>query len=267
MRRIWIAVLCSLTASVAAAAGPLPTYDQVGLRWKDPPKVADMARFYPRRTAAAGIHKGIADVACTPNRGGNLQCSVIGESPENSGFGKAALQVMQRVSVRAVDGGDPAGRAFTFRLRFGRWGASTLPTGFQPGTELRWKVFPSMTDWDMKGQDRYETWKADFNCRARADGHIDCDLLGADPDAPRFAVAARKSLQKAQVKKIGGGSPEGMAFKWTVSVMRQNWCNKRDTRFADGNPSSYDHFTRAKGKADGLAAGEEDCLVSQVQTR
>ena len=38
-----------LLCSAAVAAAPLPTYDEVGLRWKNPPIVVDMAKLFPTR--------------------------------------------------------------------------------------------------------------------------------------------------------------------------------------------------------------------------
>ncbi len=241
-------VLCS----AAVAATPLPTYDQVGLRWKNPPNVVDMAKQYPTRAKVKNIGRGLAEVSCTARGNGRLDCRTINEYPANVGFGDAALNVMRRASVESVDGRTPAGRTFGFRLRFGAWSAKSLPDQFQPGPGLRWAAFPTMTEWNMTGQDRYETWKASFDCLGQADGRVDCRPTGSDPEAPAFLNAASQAMSKARIERADGQSPEGARFSWTVSVMRQNWCS----------PGKEDIF-----QGDGTPASSARCIPGQVQIR
>jgi hypothetical protein len=234
-----LAIAAPLTALAlclpAAASQPLPTYDKVGLKWKNPPTVVDMARYYPVRARAKQIGRGMAEVACSArNTSGDLNCQVVSESPERAGFGASALAVMSRARVEAVDGGDPRGRAFGFRLKFGTWGGADLPASFQPGPGLNWSRFPTMGKWSMSGQDRYETFSADFDCTARANGRLTCTPTGGTPDQPKFQAAAIEAMAKARVTSANGAPVEGARFSWTVSVQRQNWCSPgREEIFQD----------------------------------
>ena len=236
----------------AAASQPLPTYDKVGLKWKTPPTVVDMARHYPVRAKALQIPRGSVDVACAArNATGILDCQVVGESPEKAGFGASALAVMSRAKVEAVDGGDPTGRTFGFRLKFGTWGGADLPPSFQPGPGLHWARFPMMTKWKMSGQDKFETYTAAFDCTARASGRLDCTSTGGDSPA-KFQAAASDAMARAKVMSADGGSVEGKRFSWTVSVQRQNWCS----------PGREDIFQ------DSETPGQIGrCFPSQVQVR
>ena len=251
-----LAIAAPLTALAlclpAAASQPLPTYDKVGLKWKKPPTVVDMARHYPVRAKALQIARGSADVACAAkNDTGLLDCQVVAESPERAGFGASALAVMSRAKVEAVDGGDPTGRTFGFRLKFGTWGGADLPPSFQPGPGLNWARFPTMGKWNMSGQDKYETFTAAFDCTARASGRLDCTPTGGDSPA-KFQAAAREAMARAKVMSADGGSVDGKRFSWTVSVQRQNWCS----------PGKEEIF-----QDDDTPAPIGRCFPSQVQVR
>ena len=251
-----LAIAAPLTALAlclpAAASQPLPTYDKVGLKWKTPPTVVDMARHYPVRAKARKIARGVAEVACSArNASGDLACQVVSQEPQRAGFGASALAVMSRARVEAVDGGDPRGRTFGFRLKFGTWGGADLPASFQPGEGLQWARFPTMGKWSLSGQDRYETLSADFDCTARASGRLSCTPTGSTASAG-FQAAAADAMAKARVMSANGGPVEGARFTWTVSVQRQNWCSPgREEIFQDsGTPGPVGR-----------------CFPSQVQVR
>jgi hypothetical protein len=233
-----LAIAAPLTALAlclpAAASQPLPTYDKVGLKWKTPPTVVDMARHFPVRAKAKQISRGSVEVACAAkNDSGALNCQVVSEEPQRAGFGASALAVMSRAKVEAVDGGDPTGRTFGFRLKFGTWGGADLPASFQPGPGLNWSRFPTMGKWSMSGQDKYETFTANFDCTARANGRLDCTPTGGEAP-PKFHAAAGEAMAKAKVMSADGGPVEGKRFSWTVSVQRQNWCSPgREEIFQD----------------------------------
>lgn len=251
-----LAIAAPLTALAlclpAAASQPLPTYDKVGLKWKNPPTVVDMARHYPVRAKAKKIARGVAEVACSArNASGDLDCQVVSEQPQRAGFGASALAVMSRARVETVDGGDPRGRTFGFRLKFGTWGGADLPASFQPAKDLQWARFPTMGKWSMSGQDRYETLSADFDCSVRANGRLDCAPTGPAA-SEKFQAAAAAAMAKARVMSADGGPVEGRRFNWTVSVQRQNWCSPgREEIFQD--PETPGQIGR--------------CFPSQVQVR
>jgi hypothetical protein len=100
------------------------------LKWKTPPTVVDMARHYPVGAKAKQIARGSAEVACAArNDSGAPNCQVVAEEPQRAGFGAAALVVMSRAKVEAVDGGPSKASASAERCR------SSARTGARPGRE------------------------------------------------------------------------------------------------------------------------------------
>lgn len=219
------ALAAGLILPSAASAQPVPpTMDEQGLRWERAPSISRMARLYPRRARLDGHTRGLARLACTPDASGRLDCRPFEEDPDGYGFGQAAMQVMDRATVASLDGGSPEGRAFLFTLRFGNWPPSLLSDRFHPSEAgLRWTIRPEMNRWDGVGQARGETYAAVFDCVARADGSLDCELLGTEPAGiDRYAAAAREAMAAARVRAEHGGSPEGVRFRWTVGNTRMN---------------------------------------------
>lgn len=214
-----------LSVAAPASAQPVPpAMDEQGLRWDRAPSISRMARLYPRRATLDGVTRGLVRLACTPDARGRLACAPFEEDPIDYGFGQAAMQVMDRATVAALDGGSPQGRTFLFTLRFGNWPARLLSDNFHPvEAGLRGTVRPEMGHWDMTGQARGETFAAGFDCVARADGSLDCELLGTEPAGiERFAEAAREAMAEARVRREDGGSPEGVRFRWTVAGTRMS---------------------------------------------
>ena len=212
--------------AAATAAGSLPTYADVGLTWKRWPSLADMERMYPYRAGALGQSRGLAQVACTADDRGRLRGQALHESPQNMYFGRAAVNVMQRARVESVDGRSPAGRTFGYTLRFGDWPTTLVPDRFHPlQAGLRWAKMPEMKrTWQMRGQTKNQLLWATFDCEARTDGSLGCNLWDRSTDDDSFARAALHSMHQSRVVKVGGGSPEGTRFKWTVGVVANSSC-------------------------------------------
>jgi len=227
-----LAVLLGSTALTVGVAGPVPvqaqvegypTYEDVGLVWTRRPSVRDMARFY--RTTRHDGRRGLAQVLCSADVEGRLDCEAVLEEPDDREFGLAGVRVMERARVAATDGGSPAGRQFAFTLRFGNWPASQLPDRFQPvGQNLLWVERPTLVGvWNMSGQDRGERIAATVNCIARADGSLgNCELLSAD--TADFGQAALLSMGEARVRRTDSGELAGSPLRWTLAVERQSGC-------------------------------------------
>lgn len=233
MSRLLLAALSVLvfgvwggTASAQAFATPDgETMDGQRLAWARSPSVADMARFFPTVARSYGLARGLATVRCTSDARGRLGCTVVEEDPVEGRFGEAALRVMRSARVRSTDGYSPEGRSFVFTLRFGNWPAHLLPDKFQP-TEwgLNWVVRPEMRNWNMAGQSRNEVYAAGFDCVARADGSLDCDLQGVEPEAAggRFAEIATEAMARARVRRIDDRPLEGSPLRWVIAIRRQS---------------------------------------------
>ncbi|HYF23954.1 MAG TPA: hypothetical protein VD929_11205 [Caulobacteraceae bacterium] len=261
----------ALPASAQAPASDYPTYDQVGLTWNKPPSLKRMHRLYPVRARAMDVARGKAELACTPDAEGELDCRVLDETPGGMFFGDAALKVMSRASVRSVDGGSPAGRTFAFTLKFGHWPASTLPDKFHPiDAGLKWVKRPEMKDhWGMSGQGRMEIYSASFNCVADGGGELDCTPGAAQPNDPRFVKAAMKALEKARVKRIDGASPSGTRFDWTIKVQKQSHCGKGRKDMYGDNGSTIttggDNASMQDVPSNMGSGGNCDAAMVQVQ--
>jgi hypothetical protein len=205
-----------------ATSDDLPTYAQLGLRWTRPPSVRDLMRHH-RVTARGYPDRGWAEVGCTPDDRGKLDCVVLYETPEGLNFGRAALRVMEPVRVASIDGTSPAGKMFGFRLRFGHWGASEMPDFAHPlDQNLRWTVLPDTTSWNMTGVAQYETATATFDCVAKGDGALDCRHVGGPEDNAGLVHAATRGLRDARVRRTDEQPLEGSPLRWTFRVTRQS---------------------------------------------
>ena len=246
------ALFVAAPAAAQQSASAYPTYEDVGLAWVRSPSVRDMARFY--RTTRHDGGRGLAEVLCTPDADGRLACEILNEQPNDRQFGLAGVRVMERARVTAVDGGSPAGRTFAFTLRFGNWPPSQMPDRFHPTDfNLRWVDRPSLVGhWNMQGQDRGESLEARFDCRARSNGELDCELLSAD--TLDFGQAALESMRDARVERADGGQLAGSPLQWTIRVERQSGCGAGGA----GRSGAYP----ATGTGTGASVGAPDPNVS-----
>lgn len=213
----------ALSAAASAQVHDYPTYADVGLVWTRSPSVRDMVRFY-RTTRHDGL-RGTAQVLCTSDAEGRLDCSILDEAPADREFGLAGVRVMERARVATRDGSSPAGRQFAYRLRFGNWPASQLPDSFQPISQnLVWVDRPTLVGvWNMSGQDRGNRIAATIDCVAQADGTLaNCQIVSAD--SPAFGEAALTSMARARVQRADSGRLAGSPLRWTLAVERQSGC-------------------------------------------
>ena len=209
------------------------TYADVGLRWVRAPSVRDLARHH-RVSTREFPYRGMAEVACTPDAWGRLDCEVIGEEPAGRGFAKAAYWVMRPVRVAAVDGYSPEGRTFAFRLRFGNWPASLLSDTFHPVDQnLRWVTRPELRGWSLSGLGSQQEARATFDCTARADGSLDCRSMNDGNPLPGFVRAAATSLEHARVERTDSEPVEGSPLKWTFRLLNQTNCGSGGTGYGE----------------------------------
>ena len=226
-------MLIALAAALLqSSAAELPTYDQLGLEWRRMPSLRHMQRLYGRNVAgrlwrSVDLGRQSVDLACTPDNRGRLDCTVINTQELEPRWIAAGEQLMERASVRAVDGGSPEGRTFGYTLRFGNWPGRALPDRYQP-TEagLRWIRRPEMSElWNMLGQPMGSTYAASFRCTTQADGHLDCDLNALDGGASdNFARAAAEAMRRARVRSTDASPVADRVFDWTVAILRQSGC-------------------------------------------
>jgi protein TonB len=75
-------------------------------RWVSRPNADEFARFYPERALRMG-KEGEATLRCQVAASGQLHdCQVSGETPENFGFGRAAIQLARymKIAPKTIDG-------------------------------------------------------------------------------------------------------------------------------------------------------------------
>ncbi|MDO1559868.1 hypothetical protein Q0812_10570 [Brevundimonas sp. 2R-24] len=237
------AILAALAPAGGVAAQQLPTYDQVGLQWQRMPSLRHMQRLYGRNVAgrvaaSASLNRYSVELACTPDARGELDCTVLNAAELEPRWVSAGEQLMERASVRAVDGGSPAGRTFGYTVRFGNWTSRALPDRFHPvEAGLRWTRRPEMSErWGMLGQPAGATYAANFTCATNADGGLQCQLRGLEGGATaEFGEAAAEAMAEARVTSADRRPVEGRQFDWTVAIMRQGNCGA-------GAASGYGRF-------------------------
>lgn len=87
--------------------------------WITRPNGDDYARYFPRRALESNI-SGRATLDCLVAADGRLACTVTSESPENMGFGEAAIRIARQFRMRpqTVNGEPTAGGRVRLPLVF-----------------------------------------------------------------------------------------------------------------------------------------------------
>lgn len=229
MRLISIAfALLAVAAPALAQTSPElpPPLDQVGLEWERRPSIERVAQLYPPVAWRAGHRRGLARLSCTSQANGRVRCTPIEEDPAGFRFGEVAVQVMDRVIVRSTDGGPVAGRTFGYTIRFGYWPPRLLPDSYHPSEAgLRWVVRPDLSEWEGRDYPEFNVEPVImFECVASAEGTLACADVYRDPEnIDGIVEGVLRSLERARVQRIDGGSPEGVRFRWGMRLFSRNY--------------------------------------------
>jgi TonB family protein len=88
-------------------------------QWTRTPSGNRIAQAYPERALERGW-EGEASVSCVVQDNGNLDCTQVSQTPDNSGFGLAAVRVARTYNhgPELEDGQPAAGAVVNFRILF-----------------------------------------------------------------------------------------------------------------------------------------------------
>jgi protein TonB len=112
-------MLASIIAAAAAVSAPGLDIPPASA-WQRTPTGAEFAQVYPLRPQRLS-QGGEVHLRCRVTREGDVvDCSVTSESPENFGFGDAALKLMPLFQMKAVEAAkrSATGGAFDMRIVF-----------------------------------------------------------------------------------------------------------------------------------------------------
>ncbi len=109
-------------AGTTVISTPPPTKEKTIVRpdWLSRPDARAMAQYYPERAQRLG-KSGSATINCTVAANGTISsCSVVSETPDNYGFGAAALKLSRffKMKPQMVDGQAIAGGTVVVPIQF-----------------------------------------------------------------------------------------------------------------------------------------------------
>ena len=88
--------------------------------WIRKPNGEDFARYYPDRASRMGV-EGSSTISCSVNSRGTLEgCSIVSETPNDQGFGDAAIKISKLFKMRPAtkDGAPTDGGTVRIPIRF-----------------------------------------------------------------------------------------------------------------------------------------------------
>lgn len=248
-RKLLVGLMAALAASGSAWA-------QGKSNWAQTPTGADFQRFYPK-TAADREIPGRAILDCDVNAADGLEhCRVVEETPEDYGFGEAALHLsgLFRMKPGSPDLSDPARRRAIVPVTFGMAGKPLPEQGYQAGQNawmmkigvkrgargarscpedgkpdqlctdhaIAWARQPSLMDTlpSLDGVDM-DAGRSVLLCEVAADGALRaCSTTPEATPAARKAMLALAPLFVAPQKAVDGDDVAGgmiaIPFDWSM---------------------------------------------------
>lgn len=220
-------------SKIVAAAGAISLFSMSGALaedaradWLKRPSADQVLGVFPREAWKKGI-SGKALVECRVSEQGALfGCAIESETPEDAGFGLAALALTPQFLMKpAMKDGKPVASTVRIPINF-RMPASggRLPepndVTRQILSNVSWAAAPSYAQvaaaYPQKAREKLTEGRATLTCRFKAEGRLaDCQTTAEEPKGQGFATAARRLSETfvGPTNLVDGTPTEGI---WTM---------------------------------------------------
>jgi TonB family protein len=198
MRKHICAIVSAACLATAAAAQDQPaawrTQEPLtGVEWEVRPSGEDFARHYPPEAMRDGV-SGSVVLDCLVRGERTLQCEILSETPEDAGFGVAALRISEAfiAAPETRDGARSIGGRVRLPIRFNIAGPPVPPNArvLPRGADLYWESGMIQRYYPEAARAAGVEGRVVLDCVINERLRFDCTVRSEDPSGWGFGQAA-----------------------------------------------------------------------------